>query len=380
MNDPLPHSKPHYHLIDGLRGVAAIMVVIYHLGEGFCTSPADLWLVNHGYLAVQFFFILSGFVLGYSYDDRWNRMSIGGFLRRRVIRLQPMVAAGVVLGVAAYFAQGSVTWGGEHIAPIWVVLAGITTFFMIPAWAGSPLEIRGNAEMFPVDGPLWSLFFEYLGSVIYCLAIRRMSTRVLAWFTALAVVGVGCFAIGNVSGYYHLGVGWSLSGATPWGGVICMLFCFSAGFLMARIFHRLPPIKVKGAFWWSAAIIVILLSIPYVDYGHCPWLNAIYETICVVVIFPLLVWVAASGETTDRFSTSACNLSGDLSYPLYAVHYPSMYLFYAWVWGNGITWGGAWPVALLLVAANILLAWLLLRYYDKPLREWLSRRGKIGRR
>ena len=112
MNDPLPHSKPHYHLIDGLRGVAAIMVVIYHLGEGFCTSPADLWLANHGYLAVQFFFILSGFVLGYSYDDRWTGMTSRVFLRRRIIRLQPMVAAGVVLGVAAYFMQGSVTWSG----------------------------------------------------------------------------------------------------------------------------------------------------------------------------------------------------------------------------------------------------------------------------
>ena len=379
MNDPLPHSKPHYHLIDGLRGVAAIMVVIYHLGEGFCTSPADLWLANHGYLAVQFFFILSGFVLGYSYDDRWTGMTSRVFLRRRIIRLQPMVAAGVVLGVAAYFMQGSVTWSGEHISPIWVVLAGISTFFMIPAWAGSPLEIRGNAEMFPVNGPLWSLFFEYLGSLAYCLAIRRLSTRALACFTAVAAVGVGAFSIGNATGYYHFGVGWSLSGAIPWGGAICMLFCFSAGFLMARIFNRLPRLEVRGAFWWCAAVIVILLSMPYVDYGGCPWLNGIYETICVVFVFPLLVWIAASGKTTDGVTTFACNFSGDISYPLYAVHYPSLYLFYAWVWANNLTWGEAWPVAAALVAGNILLAWLLLKYYDAPVRKWLSRKGKSGR-
>ena len=148
---------------------------------------------------------------------------------------------------------------------------------------------------------------------------------------------------------------------------------------MARIFNRLPRLEVREAFWWCAAVIVILLSMPYVDYGGCPWLNGIYETICVVFVFPLLVWIAASGRTTDGVTTFACNFSGDISYPLYAVHYPSLYLFYDWVWANNLTWGEAWPVAAALVAGNILLAWLLLKYYDAPLRKWLSRKGKSGR-
>ena len=64
-------SKPHYVLLDGLRGVAALLVIWYHVFEGFATSPIDQKF-NHGYLAVDFFFILSGFVIGYAYDDRWK--------------------------------------------------------------------------------------------------------------------------------------------------------------------------------------------------------------------------------------------------------------------------------------------------------------------
>ncbi len=90
-------SKPHYEILDGLRGVAAVLVMLYHIGEGFATSPVDQ-SVNHGYLAVDFFFILSGFVIGYAYDDRWDiGLTVKDFLRRRLIRLHPMVIMGVLL-------------------------------------------------------------------------------------------------------------------------------------------------------------------------------------------------------------------------------------------------------------------------------------------
>ena len=90
-------SKPHYEILDGLRGVAAVLVMLYHIGEGFATSPVDQ-SVNHGYLAVDLFFILSGFVIGYAYDDRWDiGLTVKDFLRRRLIRLHPMVIMGVLL-------------------------------------------------------------------------------------------------------------------------------------------------------------------------------------------------------------------------------------------------------------------------------------------
>ena len=82
-------SKPHYEILDGLRGVAAVMVIIFHLFEAHAGGSHLTQIINHGYLAVDFFFMLSGFVIGYAYDDRWNRMTVGTFFKRRIIRLHP---------------------------------------------------------------------------------------------------------------------------------------------------------------------------------------------------------------------------------------------------------------------------------------------------
>ncbi len=72
--------RPHYPILDGLRGVAAVLVVAFHVCEASSTSHLDQ-IINHGYLAVDFFFLLSGFVVGYAYDDRWGKMTLGGFLK-----------------------------------------------------------------------------------------------------------------------------------------------------------------------------------------------------------------------------------------------------------------------------------------------------------
>ena len=98
-------SKPRYEILDGLRGVAALMVVIFHLFETYSKGPASQ-IVNHGYLAVDFFFVLSGFVVGYAYDDRWDRMTTWGFFKRRLTRLHPMVIAGTTVGAALFFFSG----------------------------------------------------------------------------------------------------------------------------------------------------------------------------------------------------------------------------------------------------------------------------------
>lgn len=96
-------SRPRYEILDGLRGVAAMLVIWYHFGEGFETSAVDHMIINHGYLAVDFFFVLSGFVLGYAYDSRWRRgLTPGGFMLRRIIRLQPMVVMSVILGAVTF--------------------------------------------------------------------------------------------------------------------------------------------------------------------------------------------------------------------------------------------------------------------------------------
>ena len=132
-------SKPHYELLDGLRGIAALLVIWYHIFEGFATSPIDQRF-NHGYLAVDFFFILSGFVVGYAYDDRWKTtMNTKDFFKRRLIRLHPMVILGAVLGAITFCIQGCEKWDGTQVSISMVMLALLLNLFLIPAiWSSRP--------------------------------------------------------------------------------------------------------------------------------------------------------------------------------------------------------------------------------------------------
>lgn len=366
-------SKPHYELLDGLRGVAALVVIWYHVFEGFATSPVDQRF-NHGYLAVDFFFILSGFVVGYAYDDRWRRrtLTLGGFVKRRLIRLHPMVVLGAVVGAVTFCLQGCVMWDGTQVALSAVLLSLLLHLFLIPALPGSAPEIRGNGEMYPLNGPTWSLFFEYLGNLLYALFLRRLPTRWLAAFVGLTGVGLAAFALGNGSGYGHLGVGWSLADNNLPGGLLRLLFAFPMGLLLSRIFR---PVAIRGAFWICSAAVILLLALPYAGDGSQPVWNGLYDTLCVTVVFPLLVWLGASGRATDPATSRICRFLGDISYPVYVIHYPFMYLFYAWLWRDArIPFAEAWPVAAGLFVGVILLAWLVLKGYDEPLRRRLTRR------
>ena len=373
-------TKPHYELLDGLRGVAALLVVIYHIFEGLAFAEATdgvgsglITTLNHGHIAVDFFFILSGFVISYAYDDRWNKMSIGGFFKRRLIRLHPMLIMGAIIGAASFFASGCAKWDGSITPASWVMVALMLTMCMIPAVPGVPYEVRGNGEMFPLNGPGWSLFFEYIGNVCYALFIRRMSTKVLAFFTLLLGIVHAWFFIGDISQYDMIGVGWTIDAVNFWGGFIRMLFPFSIGMLLARTFR---PSKVKGAFWICTAALIVLFAVPYIPSANGISLNSLYEFICIAFIFPALVWLGACG-TASGATGKANSFLGELSYPLYIVHYPIMYIFYEWLIRNDIyTFKDCWPVALLVIASSIALAYLCLKLYDEPVRRWLSKRLK----
>lgn len=363
-------TKPHYDLLDGLRGVAALMVIFYHVFEAFATSPIDQRF-NHGYLAVDFFFILSGFVIGYAYDDRWKTMTTKDFIKRRLIRLHPMVVLGAVLEVIAFCIQGCEKWDGTQVSISMVMLALLINLFLIPAVPGSGPEIRGNGEMYPLNGPSWSLFFEYIGNIMYALFIRRMSTKALTALVVLAGIGLASFAIFNFSGAGHLGVGWTMEEYNLIGGFLRVLFSFSIGLLMSRVFK---PIPVKGAFWICSLAIVVLLSMPYVGNGEALWMNGIYDSVCAILIFPMLVYLGASGKTTDKHSARICKFLGDISYPLYMVHYPLIYLYFGWVKKENLTFAEAWPEALALVIGSIVLAYISLKLYDEPVRRYLTKR------
>ncbi|MGL5730786.1 MAG: acyltransferase family protein [Bacteroidales bacterium] len=364
------NTKPHYLILDGLRGVAALMVIWYHIFEGYATSPFDQKF-NHGYLAVDFFFILSGFVIGYAYDDRWKKITTWDFFKRRLIRLQPMIILGALFGAVAFCLQGSVQWDGTKISLSMVMLATLLTMFLIPVAPGAGGEVRGNGEMFPLNGPSWSLFFEYIGYVLYALIIRRLSTKALTVLVALAGIGLATFSFLNLSGFGNMGVGWSMGGYGYIGGFLRLLFSFSMGLLLSRKFK---PVKIKGAFWICALSVIILMSIPYVGGQSAMWMNCLYDSLCILFIFPVLVCIGASGQIKDNKDAKIYTFLGDLSYPLYIIHYPLMYLFYSWLWTNKLTFEQTWPIAIAMFFGCIALGYLSLKLYDEPVRRWLSKK------
>ncbi len=359
-------TKPHYNILDGLRGVAAIMVVCFHIFEAFATSHLDQ-RINHGYLAVDFFFILSGFVVGYAYDDRWGTMKPNDFIKRRIIRLHPMVVMGAIIGAIMFYTQGCSVWDVSVVPVVALLIATLLNMFLIPATTGT--EIRGVGEMFPLNGPSWSLFFEYIGNILYVLFIRKLSTKALAVLVFVAGCGLASFAIWGPLG--DICVGFSLTETEFTGGSFRLLFSFSAGLLLSRIFK---PANIKGAFWICSLFIVALLAVPRIGGAEYLWMNGIYDTVCCVVFFPLLVYLGASGNTTDKYTTRVCKFLGDISYPLYMVHYPFIYLYFAWVKNNDLTFEQSLPGAAGVVVGSIIVAYICLKFYDIPVRRYLTNR------
>ena len=361
-------AKPRYQVLDGLRGVAALLVVVYHVFECFDWSP-----VPHGYLAVDFFFVLSGFVIGYAYDSRWGEgLTMARFFKRRLIRLHPMVILGAVIGAACFLVQGGVRWDGSHVSVGWVMVAMLMGMLMLPLCPGSAADVRGNGELFPLNGPSWSLFFEYIGNILYALLLRRLSTR---WLAVLACATGACLTGIAVSDGY-LGVGWSMADGGLWTGLLRMLFPYTVGMLMARCFR---PMRVTHAFWSCAAVIVLVGCLPLALGEMVPWMSGLYDALCVIVVFPCLVWMGASEVSAGAVAHHVSRSLGELSYPLYAVHYPLMYLFYSHIGFDGRLvpidrMQQVWPQALLLPAACLLLAWMCWRWYDRPVRSWLTHR------
>lgn len=359
-------TKPHYVILDGLRGVAAITVVWFHIFEAYATSHLDQ-RINHGYLAVDFFFILSGFVIGYAYDDRWKTMTAKEFIKRRIIRLHPMVVVGALIGGIMFYYQKCPVWDVSQVTVAALLVATLINALLIPAVPGT--EIRGLGEMYPLNGPSWSLFFEYIGNILYTLFIRKFSTKVLTVLVIVSGCGLATFSI--FGPYGDICAGYSLTGTEFTCGSLRLLYSFSAGLLLSRVFK---PIYIKGAFWKCSLLVIFLLAVPRIGGAESMWMNGLYDTICFALFFPLIVYCGASGRITDKYTGRICKFLGNISYPLYMVHYPFIYLYYGWVKNEELTFGESIYGALAIVVGSILLAYICLKLYDEPIRKYLVKR------
>lgn len=383
-------SKPRYEILDGLRGVAALIVLAYHHFDIYGTGNPAQSFINHGYLAVDFFFILSGFVIGYAYDDRWNKMSTWGFFKRRIARLHPLIVFSSITGAMLFY------YGMSEYFPLikdahagQVLLLMVLGALMIPVTPS--MDIRGWNEQYPLNGNAWSLLFEYCANILYALFIRHFSKLVLAIFVGFSALltlnltlnidALGLLTDHEVQAYTVIG-GWELDSKHIFIGLTRLLYPFFAGLLLSRMMKDTlaktsENIRRKGfakrGFWICSIFLAIILLMPRIG-GETHYLyNGIYEAIAILLIFPIIVYLGGCCHVTGK-SAKICKWLGDISYPLYIMQYPIVYgIQGAWkTLHPNVTADQTVFINISTYIVSILVAWASLKLFDEPVRAWLK--------
>jgi peptidoglycan/LPS O-acetylase OafA/YrhL len=364
-------SKNHYVILDGLRGVAALMVVVFHLFEAHAGGDPQKQIINHGYMAVDFFFLLSGFVIAYAYDDRWAGMGQWEFYKRRLVRLQPMIIVGGLIGAALLGFQHYSLFPKLQTVAAWQVIGALLLgFVMIPLRPSA--EIRGWGEIYPLNGPQWSLFYEYIANILYAVGLRKLSNRAMGVLVALAGLAMVHLLVFGPRG--DLIGGWALDLNGVRIGLTRVMFPFFAGVLLMRLGKR---IKVKNAFVVCSLLLIAALALPRFG-GKALWINGLYEAACVILLFPLIVAIGAGEKNANGVSVRIARFFGDLSYPLYITHYPLIYIYTGWVVDRKVGAAQGALVGAGVFVAAVAIAYACLKLYDEPARRWLA--GKLLRR
>lgn len=349
-------TKQHFEILDGLRGIAALSVVVFHFTE-IAYPDYSKNFIGHGFLAVDFFFCLSGFVIGYAYDDRIEKMGVKEFFKSRLIRLHPLVIAGSILGLLGFLFD---PFGGhpELYSAGKIALIFLSSVFLIPF----PVMEERFFNLFSFNAPAWSLFWEYAANLVYAFVLYKINRRLLLILSILSAVAicVVAYRAGNLMG------GWSKD--TFWDGCARICYSFSAGLLIYR-FNWL--IKTKLGFAGLSALLMLAFLMPSFTWN---WLA---ETMIVLFYFPLLVALGAGAVLTDKIK-KLCVFSGKISYPLYMTHYAAL-----WIFGNYYSSHKVSTTELffIITAGTLLLiglSYLIMIVYDIPVRKYLTARRKIS--
>lgn len=350
-------NKPHYVALDGLRGVAAIVILVYHYMEMIYPDDYTLNSLAHGFLAVDFFFCLSGFVIGYAYDGRVEKIGIKSFFINRLIRLHPLVVVGSIIGFIGYICNPFID---NPLASGWVgiLLAFILSMLLLPY---PYIDYRGGG-LFPYNTPAWSLFYEYIANVFYALVLVRIKRRYL-----IAV----CFLSAVWLVYCAYSAGWLIGGweiRSIGDGFARVAFSFSAGLLVYR--YNLI-VKHKLGFLLPC---LLLLGVFFFPHFHNDWIT---ESILVIIIFPFILSIGA-GTETKGFMQSICDFIGRLSYPLYMTHITTVWMFGDYYNKYQPTGMKLFLIVTVLSVINLLFAYIVMRWVDTPIRKWLINKRKKG--
>ena len=348
--------RQHYAILDGLRGVAALVVLAHHAFD-----PWEIrYATPHAGLAVDFFFLLSGFVIAHAYEKRLlETMSFCSFLVVRLIRLYPLILLGLLCGFFVFVIKQIIA----HEPPITLstFIALIGGFLILPTSVSMP---EGWISIFPFNVPSWSLFFELLVNLVYAAIVGWLTRRILlvVLLASALIVLMQSYALGGVMG----GVQWNEFIY----GVGRVLFPFFCGIYLFRLQIHTGPSQIRLSAPLLAGTLLAVLLVPTVA-GN--WL---YESLAVLVVFPTIVRLGAAYEPAPPL-TSLCLIAGKLSYPLYILHYPVIRLFSTFIRSfdlRGVEFGAA--IAIEMISA-VGLAFVAMKLFDEPVRAWLAGRRII---
>ena len=340
-------GQPRYEILDGLRGVAAACVVLFHIGTRVLSLNI---IMPHGYLAVDFFFALSGFVLAHAYGRKLSTgtMAFSDFAWARMRRLMPLAVLGCALG-SAYLIFSPLPRthpeGQNHAA-----LSAIFNLFLLP----SPWTIHSSADLFPTNGPMWSLFLEVVFNFVWAAALIRLPTFVLS---VIAILSAALISIAAIK-YGSANLGWAWSFSNILGGSARIAY----GFLVGAIIYRFRP-TVK-----RSAIIPIIASLSLIAVLWGPGRSGLYDALAIVFAMPTILYLAASADF--GIESSVVRTLGILSFPLYAVHFPILMLMGDCYSSFKVGFAEIISLSILLVIGMTSLAAYL---YDGPIQRSLRR-------
>lgn len=343
-------TKKHYEILDGVRGVAAIAVVIFHFMEIAISDPSENFIA-HAYLAVDLFFCLSGFVIAYAYDNRIQKIGTATFFKLRLIRLHPLVVVGSIIGLLTFIFDPYSSLYLKYADRIGYLF--VTSCFMIPY----PIVPERFFNLFHLNPPTWSLFWEYVINIVYAFVLVKIRNKTLWIITILAAI-VLCYESHKAG---SLIVGWSRD-TFPGGGVrVC--YSFIAGILVYRSKYI---ISSKLGFLPIALLSFFMFLVPYNNQYN--WL---VDPFIVIFCFPLLVALGAGARLRPFFS-KLCKFSGDISYPLYMVHYPVIWIFLSYVEKEKPSMHQMLPIIIIGTILLIVFAYIIMRVIDIPVRNYLK--------
>lgn len=342
---PVPSDPGRFHLLDGMRGLAAFAVIVDHV-------PSDpLMAVLPGrYLAVDFFFVLSGFVLARAYGAALAQPGgVGRFLKLRLIRFYPMYLLGLGIGFAITLLATLRGWNDLSLSIFPVSAIAGLMFLPSPATLDAP-----NDVLFPFDPPAWTLLFELIANIAWAFVAVLFRGRA-------RIIILVLFAIWAAIAVYYAparGSGWQWNHLNT--GLARVFFSFFAGVAIFSVWKsiRIPRIPV---------ILPIALLALVLMYPAGAGMRPAFDVLAMLIIIPVTVLVAAHTRVNDRLA-GLCTWLGSVSYGVYILHYPLNLTL-----GIGFDKLGLTPTMRVLVVAVVsaVIAQLATEIYEKPLQRRL---------